>query len=228
MELMRNNYLIFKNIEFNNKYVKNMTEICIAPDIPNKFDTNQDGNLIKHTKIEDDSFLEGIFYNEVRTTKGWDLLMFINNMTRMEQIPVKYDIVLLRVEQKLNEWKKKAKTIYYDIETYRVRENSVEFLVMKEKLGLPKDATLEEVFNKPAYEVKLEDIKRMELIKEESDKNEIYRNIKIIPREEVSTLTGELKELRSKPKINFDVVINKSSLDREVYTHYYEAEPENY
>ena len=216
---MRNKFLKFNNIEFNGKYVKNITEYNILPDIPYRFHDGE--GIIKHKLIEDDSFIEGISFIELKDVDSWDIIMFLNDMRNMDDLPVSYDRLSERIDKEIEKWKEKAILIYFDLDNYIVKEHSFEFISLKEKLNINPDYTIEEVFGKPAYEVKLEDIKRMELEHEMRETNEKFRKIKIIPPTEISTLIGQLDELNSKPKINFDVIVNNSDVDTETQTLYF-------
>jgi hypothetical protein len=106
MALMKNKYLIFENIEFTpGVNVRNTTTLNLLPDIPEKFFSNE---YLLTKKIQDDTLLEAISFELYETTDYWDVLMIINDMKSMNELPVNYDIILDRVDIKLYKWKKKG------------------------------------------------------------------------------------------------------------------------
>jgi hypothetical protein len=109
MELMNNKYLNFEDISCEEVSVKNTTTLNILPDIPEKYFTEDYYHIIK---IEDDKLLEAISFELYDSTDYWDILMVLNNMTTMNELPVKYDVVLDRAEKELAGWVKTADLMY--------------------------------------------------------------------------------------------------------------------
>jgi len=108
MELMNNSYLKFPIIEFNGTNVYNISELNLLPDIPDKYFTTE---YILYYKVQDDALLEGISFELYKDTNYWDMLMILNDMRSMNELPVNYDIVITRAEKKLAEWKEKGKLL---------------------------------------------------------------------------------------------------------------------
>lgn len=102
-ENMLNKYLNFDNIEFNSKYVKNSTDLILLPDIIEKYLSD---DMTSEITLEDNRLIEGISYELYDSTDYWDILMLVNGITRFDELPVSYDIVLKRTDEKLVEWKK--------------------------------------------------------------------------------------------------------------------------
>jgi hypothetical protein len=128
-------------------------------------------------KVEDDRFIEGLSFEVWGSTNYWDILMALNNMTRIDELPVNYDIILKRVDKSLYEWKK---------------------LMELTKGGL----TASKI-----------DEKYKELLKEEEEKNEKFRYLNYISISDLSELIGELGLLREIPRINSNLIINKSDIE---------------
>jgi hypothetical protein len=173
MELMRNKYLQFDNIELENfgKQVKNFTLIGTLPNIPEKFFTE---SYVVEKKIDDNMRLEYLSFEIWGDTSYWDILMALNGMTSMHDLPVDYDTILERTEERLLEWRTK---------TEHLRKNNYNILEVESK--------------------------REEILNEEIENNEKYRNIKYIEMSNLSELLTELDELKELPKINFNLLINK-------------------
>jgi hypothetical protein len=108
MELMKNKYLLFENIEFLDKKIKNTTTLNLLPDIPDKYFGNDYSLQIK---VIDDTLLEALSFSLYETTDYWDILMILNNMRSMNELPVNYDMVLNRADRKLQEWKEKGRLL---------------------------------------------------------------------------------------------------------------------
>jgi len=106
MELMNNKYLIFDNIKLKNgEKVKNTTTLNLLPDIPNKYFTDE---YILQYKVTDDRLLESISFELYESTDYWDILLILNSMRNMNELPVNYDIVINRADKKISEWKSKG------------------------------------------------------------------------------------------------------------------------
>jgi len=125
MELMKNKYLIFKDIEFNNVKVKNTTTLNLLPDIPSKYFSN---DYIKNIKVQDDILLEALSFSLYENTDYWDILMILNDMNNMNELPVNYDIVLNRADIKLQKWKDKGKLLGKGINIDSIKEKYQEIL----------------------------------------------------------------------------------------------------
>jgi len=108
MELMKNKYLIFDDIEFLDTKVKNITTMNLLPDIPEKYFGN---DYLLQIKTQDDSLLEAISFNLYESTDYWDILLVLNGMRSMNELPVNYDIVLNRADRKMSLWKKRGKLL---------------------------------------------------------------------------------------------------------------------
>ena len=108
MKLMKNKYLIFENITFLGGLVKNITTLNLLPSIPSKYFEN---DYTKTLMINDDTLLEALSFLLYETTDYWDILMVLNNMRSMNELPVNYDIVLNRADRKLQEWKEKGRLL---------------------------------------------------------------------------------------------------------------------
>jgi len=107
-KLMRNRYLKFESIDFNGREVRNMTTLGLIPDIPSKYFTEE---YLHEYKVDDDRLLEAISFELYGSTDYWDILLKLNDMTSMNQLPVNYDIIIHRADYKLQEWKKKGKLL---------------------------------------------------------------------------------------------------------------------
>lgn len=173
MELMRNKYLQFDNIEIKSfdKYVKNVTLVNTLPDIPAKYFTE---SYIVEKRIDDNMRLEYLAFELWGDTSYWDILMMLNNMKRMDELPVDYDQLLERVSERLSDWR---------------------------------EAT--EHLRKEAYSSKEVEAKRLEILDECVETNEKFRNIKYIELSNLSELLTELDDLKSYPKLNQNLIINK-------------------
>ncbi len=128
MKLMKNSYLNFETIDSGIGIVENTTTLGLLPTIPEKYFT-EDYYILK--KIEDDRLLEAISYEIYENTNYWDLLMVLNGMTTMNQLPVNYDVILLKAEQELSGWLDRANLMY----TYLTDEQKEEkYNVLLDKL----------------------------------------------------------------------------------------------
>jgi len=170
MRLMNNTYLNFEKINTDIGRMENITTLNILPDIPEKFFT-KDYILLK--KIEDDVLLEAISFELYKNTNYWDILMVLNGMRSMNELPVNYDIVLLKVERELKGWLEQANLIYSFLSDEQVN------------------------------------IKYEEILKEEIEKNEKYRNFKYISPTDLSELLADLDSKKDTIKINPNLIIKE-------------------
>ena len=109
MQLMKNRYLNFETIDSGIGIVENITTLGILPDIPLKYFTE---DYYRLKKIEDDRLLESLSWDIYDNTNYWDILMVLNNMSSMSELPVNYDIVLLRAERELEGWILQGELMY--------------------------------------------------------------------------------------------------------------------
>jgi len=103
MDLMVNKYLNFDNIEFNGKIVKNTSSINRLPKLS---DLNIPSSLFYELKLEDNRLLEAVSFDLYESTDYWDILMLINGMTVFNSLPLSYDTVLNKAQDRYNEWLK--------------------------------------------------------------------------------------------------------------------------
>jgi len=108
MELMSNSYLIFKNIGFDGLLIKNFTDTAYLPKIPQKY---LDKNNLESVRVNDNMFIEKISYDIYEDTAYWDILMAINGMTKMDQLPTDFDTVIAKADIKFNKWKQSLLTL---------------------------------------------------------------------------------------------------------------------
>jgi len=119
MKLMKNKYLVFENIEFADSLVKNTTTLNILPDIPNKY---FGADYIRNMKVQDDTLLEAISFELYESTDYWDILLVLNGMRSMNELPVNHDIVLNRADRELLKWKEKGKLLSIKINDEVIKE----------------------------------------------------------------------------------------------------------
>ena len=132
MRLMKNTYLDFESIVFDNKDIKNMTCLGLLPDIPDKFHGT---DYIIKRKVHDDELIEQIAYNIYENTDYWDILLALNGMTSMNQLPVNNDIVIIRADKKLQAWKDKGSLLNSIMTPEILLEKYNEFLILEEELN---------------------------------------------------------------------------------------------
>jgi hypothetical protein len=97
MELMNNSFLNFKDIEFDGVLVKDYTDLSVLPGIPAKY---YDSKYLMEYELQDNELIEGVSYNIYGTTNYWDLLIAGNGIKSLSQLPVQYDTVLVRAEER--------------------------------------------------------------------------------------------------------------------------------
>lgn len=170
MELMKNKYLKFDEIDSGIGIVRNTTVLNLLPDIPAKFFTD-DYILLK--KIEDDKLIEALSYELYNNTDYWDILLVLNGMTNMNQMPVNYDTILVRVGYKIEKWADRGKLMYSQLTDLQIKTKYDEMLL------------------------------------EEINLNETYRNIKYISKNDLSELLSILDKKTDEVKINSDLLVNK-------------------
>lgn len=54
--------------------------------------------------VKDDEKIEGISYNLYKTTDYYDMLMILNGMKRMTELPVNIDVVYKKIQEEYNYW----------------------------------------------------------------------------------------------------------------------------
>lgn len=54
--------------------------------------------------VKDDEKIEGISYNLYKTTDYYDMLMILNGMKRMTELPVNVDMVYQKIQEEYNYW----------------------------------------------------------------------------------------------------------------------------
>lgn len=170
MELMKNKYLNFETIDAGLGIVENITTLGILPDIPAKYFT-EDYYMLK--KIEDDRLLEALSWEFYENTNYWDILMILNGMTNMNQLPVNYDIVLIRAEIELDGWVKQGELMYSFLNDDQILE------------------------------------KYNQILEDEIEKNEKYRNIRYISASDLSELLADLNDIKDEVKIDKELIISK-------------------
>ena len=132
MQFMKNKYLVFNNIDVDTNSLENVTELILLPEIPAKFFTEQ---FILKKEIQDNALLEALAYDIWGSTDYWDILMALNGMTSMFQLPVSHDLVLERANAKLEEWKALFKLIYSTTKQEDIDIRYQEILVEEEALN---------------------------------------------------------------------------------------------
>jgi len=108
MELMKNRYLKFESTNFLGRNVRNTTTLNLLANIPPKF---KSAEYTLQVKVENDRLIEAISQDLYKTTFYWDLLLALNDITSMHDLPVNYDIVLSRADIKLASWLKRGKLL---------------------------------------------------------------------------------------------------------------------
>ncbi|MHB8098003.1 MAG: hypothetical protein ACYDD5_00225 [Sulfuricurvum sp.] len=194
MNLMENSYLLFETIAFNGQPVRNVTKFCLLPDVPAKYFGE---NYILEYACEDDRLLEAISFDLYKDTSYWDIIMLLNGMTNMSELPVNGDVIFKRAEASLDKWIKQGVLIiskdlmpqYYSIKQDLSQGNPI-------MLYLSEDDDNEIVARK-----------YIELLEQEYNKNEKYRTLKYITISDISELLSDLAILKSSPKIDTNLVI---------------------
>lgn len=195
MELMKNKYLKFDSIEFLDVNVRNTTNLCVLPDIPEKY---YGDNYIKTYTVDNDRLPESISFELYENTDYWDLLMRFNNITNTSQLPVNYDSVLTRARNALSDWMQAGELIT----TNSLAEQYTEVIEMLDE-GIP--IVLEKEEGHPDETVKA---KYLEMLAYTDDKNEEFRNIKYLTLSDISELESALDVLAQSDKINPEIIIN--------------------
>ena len=150
MRLMKNTYLDFDFIEFGSnvtkkpkelkelkelkeaKKVRNTTSLNLLPDIPPKF-FGPDYTIKR--KVHNDELIEQISFDLYQSTDYWDILLVLNGMTSMNQLPVNNDIVIIKAEKKLQEWKDKGALLNIPMTSELLLKKYNEFLLQEENLN---------------------------------------------------------------------------------------------
>jgi len=125
-----NSYLNFETIKFNGNNVRNITTLGILPDIPAKYLENR--HLLEKL-VEDDRLMESLSFELYGTPKHWDLLMVVNNMQSLFDLPVNHDIILNRVEKKLIDWKNRGRNLTVRITDKMILNKYKEMLIEEEE-----------------------------------------------------------------------------------------------
>lgn len=103
---MKNNYLIFDEIDSGIGEVKNFTSLDLLPKIPLKYYQDQENFLEK--QIDDDMLIEGISQEIYKSPDYWGLLLVFNEITSFDMLPTNYDTVLERAEEEFENWLSKS------------------------------------------------------------------------------------------------------------------------
>ncbi len=125
MELMKNKYLKFEEIESGIGLVRNVTTLNLLVDIPKKyFETD----YILYKKLEDDRLLEAVSFDIYSNTNYWDILLVLNGMISLTDLPANYDIVLLRAEKRLEDWLGRGSLMQHSLDDDQIKNKYDEFL----------------------------------------------------------------------------------------------------
>jgi len=200
MHLMQNKYLKFDSIEFLGTNVRNITDLNILPDIPEKYFGE---NYKRLYKVENDRLIESISFELYENTDYWDILLVLNKITNISQLPVNYDTVLIRARKELSKWMKAGKLIV----TNSLTEQYNKVLNI---LNNGDKVKLEKYIGSPEETVKA---KYLELLKIEEDKNEKFRNINYLSLSDISELESDLDILRQSVKIDNNLIININDIE---------------
>lgn len=200
MRLMQNKYLRFDPIEFLDTNVRNITDLNILPDIPEKYFGE---NYKRLYKVENDRLIESISFELYENTDYWDILLALNKITNVSQLPVNYDTVLIRARKELSKWMKTGKLMG----TNSLNEQYNEVLDI---LNRGDKIKLEKYIGNPEETVKA---KYLELLKTEEEKNEKFRNINYLALSDISELESDLDILGQSVKINNNLVINANDIE---------------
>ena len=119
MHLMKNKYLNFETIDSGIGIVENTTTLGILPAIPEKYFTE---NYYILKKVENDRLLEALSWEIYENTNYWDILMVLNGMTTMNQLPVNFDVVMIRAERELEGWVKRGNLMYSHLSNSEIKE----------------------------------------------------------------------------------------------------------
>ena len=174
MELMKNKYLVFDKIEFNGKLTSNITDISVLPTIPQKY---YDSGDLKPYTLQDDEFIETVSHKLYNDTGYWDILMKINGITNIRQLPKSRDILLSRAYKQIIEFGEIGKLIYNST-------SSLELENVLEKLNN----------NIPILGEDSTSLKYIEILNKLEDDNEIFRNIYYLELDKMNDLLKELSE----------------------------------
>jgi len=199
MKLMENKYLKFGTIMFNGVPVRNITEINILPDIPEKFYSN---NYTLVYEVRDNQLIENIAFELYENTDYWDLLMKFNGIRNVAELPVNYDTILLRARKALSIWMDAGKLMVS-------RNLDEQYTEVINTLNEGVKITLEKAEDDPDEIVKR---KYLELLEEEVQKNEKYRKINYLSVSDMAELESALDIAKENPKINPDIIINKDDV----------------
>jgi len=195
MRLMQNKYLKFDTIMFNGEPVRNLTEINILPDIPVKF---YNDNYALLYEVDDNQLIENIAFELYENTDYWDLLMKFNGIRNVDELPVNYDTLLLRARKSLYKWMQAGKLLLSKNIDNQYTE-VVNMLNNKEKITTTKGE------NDPSEAVKR---KYLEILEQETQKNEIFRKIKYLSMSDMAELESKIDVLKGTVKINKNLIIN--------------------
>ena len=177
-ELMRNKYLKFENIEFQGVNVKNTSLLSKIKKIPEKYLSE---NYIQTIRIDDNKLLEAISFELYDDTNYWDLLMIINDMKSMYELPKDYDLLYLEAEAEFDKWLNIADLI--------VNNDYDETLTYDENITLR---------NKIKFDSIIEDLVK---------NNEKHRILKYIRQYDLSLLLADLNK-NAYDEIDSDIIIN--------------------
>ena len=165
MSLMINKYLKFDNIEFDGQLVKNVTTLNMLPDVPDKY---FEDSYILNIKLEDDRLLEAISFELYENTDYWDVLLVLNGMTCMGQLPVNFDIVMERANKRLLGW--------------RIKGKLMDSFIDQEELSAKYDEILKEEIEKNEKHRLLKYISKSNLSELDADLDSVEGFVKIDPR----------------------------------------------
>jgi len=126
MELMKNHFLKFENIKMSDgTIVKNITRFNLLPEIPDKFKSI---DFTEKVKIDDNELIEFISFKLYETTDYWDILLFINNIKNLDELPVDYDILIDRAQREIDIWKNKYRTLSFELTDEAINNKYINIL----------------------------------------------------------------------------------------------------
>jgi len=212
MKLMENKVLVFPTIEFNGVAVRNITEVNTLPDIPSKYLSN---DYILLTLLDNDRLIEGISFELYETTMYWDLLLKLNGISNLSQLPVNNDVILIRAKNSLDRWMEAGSVLrganipeQYDevisiLEGTNYKLNTEGILEKITVIVVSSDNNDDEIVKR----------KYLEILDNEEEKNEKHREFKYLNLADIAELEAELEILKQTPKIPSELIINISDIE---------------
>ena len=103
--------------------IRDFTNTVSIDNVLKKYD-----EFIKTIQVDEDEKIENISFKLYGTTDYWDMLIILNGMKSMIELPVNYDKVVERAKNKFNKWLK----IFSKLKTQEQKDQKYEDFLNRE------------------------------------------------------------------------------------------------